>query len=221
MPIPLALIGTGISAAGALAKAIPNKAERENNRRRKALEKLEQQDKLGLGGREREALTSSRVDPVRRAALQTRRQAEAMQATTGGSAADLARLRREQTAAIGEAEADARIGVELADQQRRRQQLQELEQRTAATGAAQEARKDALLNEAAQFANIMGQTQGAAPIMDAVKPVGDYDTFTSRLRDMGMPQEQIDMLLLLEQRNPGIVDKVARQAMAGAAAGGE
>lgn len=176
MPIPfltpLALGLTGASAVAGIAQGIGDaKAndplQKRNSRKLAELVHQERTGELGLSGSERTLLDQQLMSPVAAAAAAQRRRGEQLLASAGGvggaSGADLARLREEQARSTGAAAQNASLQIAQADQARKLQQENEIEQRKAMQAALKRDDWNAVWGNISQGLGTVGAMAGAPP----------------------------------------------------------
>lgn len=163
----------GIGALGAglqlATQAIPTAQDRRNRERLMELQRLEQSGGLGLSGEERAMMEQALMGPVRTMAAEERARGEAAEASMGGtSAADLSRRRREAAQRVDVAGQRAGLAIGQAELQRAKEQLDELEQRTAYKAE----RQKGMLQTVAQTIGGLGPSAG---MVRAAQAVPGYD----------------------------------------------
>ena len=225
MAIPAALLAaTGVAGALGIGQAIagakPTETDIANKKRLEELRRLQERGQLGLGGDEERLLGSRLTAPVQRAAGEAQRRAEAVQAAAGGtSAADLSRLRQEQSRTVSAGRRAAAEQVEAADIAARRAQEAEIEQRTAAVSQRQRDVRTAIFDPLIQTAGALGQVAGSPPeTLRAASlfgaPVRDPNKLVPQLVGMGISPERAQELADMERRNPGSLTRLINQAQA-------
>lgn len=206
------LAGSGIAALGGLAQTVysiaaPNPAAKRNRQQLERLLALEREGKLGLSGTQQRLMYQAQTDPVRAYAAQQRQQYERMAAASGDqSGAELARLRQEQGRMVGGAAQNAGLNVAAANEQRRQEQRQEIDQRTMAKQQFAADRAAQAFGGISQMASAVGAAAGSPP-----------NTFGPLTERTGT------YLQGLQKSNPDEYNRLmqlAIQAMAGAPRGG-
>jgi len=141
MPIPLlAPLALGTAAVG-IGQAVQSvKANDELQKRNKMkLDQLLQRERtgeLGLSGTQKTLLDQQLNSPIAAMAAQGRERGEQLMAASGGgSGADLSRLRTEQARTVSDASQNAALQIAAANEQRRQEERNEIEQRAAAQAA--------------------------------------------------------------------------------------
>ena len=123
----------------------------------------------------------------------------------GGSGADLARLREEQTRAIGEAGERAALAIAQADARKEAAQRQEIAQREALAETRRQERQASLFGGLAQAAGAAGRLSGGVPeVMRAAglagAPIADTAELRTRLANLGVEGSAAEMILRMNPR---------------------
>ena len=159
-------VGTALGALGGVAQVgyglfAKNPAQRRNRQELERLLELERNGRLGLSGAEQRLMYQAATEPVRSYAAQQRQSYERMAATSGDqSGAELARLRQEQGRMTGRAAQDASLSIVAANEQKRQQQRQEIDQRTNAATRYSADRAQQVFGGIGQMAAAYGQQTG-------------------------------------------------------------
>lgn len=159
-------VGTALGVLGGVAQVgygllSKNPAQKRNRQELDRLLQLEKTGRLGLSGAEQRLMYQAATDPVRSYASQQRQQYERMAAASGDqSGAELARLRQEQGRMTGRAAQDANLSVVAANEQRRQQQRQEIDQRTNAAARYSADRAQQVFSGIGQMAGAYGEKTG-------------------------------------------------------------
>lgn len=147
-------------------QAVPTSFDIHNKKRMKELEDLRDANKLGLSGSERTQMEQTLLTPVRSLATESRKLAEAQQASLGGtaSAADLARIKQRSDAQVQDKAMEAGLRINQANLDMAAQQLQELESRKMHQAEKQKAMLSTVAKTAAGLAPTIGQARAARAV---------------------------------------------------------
>lgn len=156
------------------AQAFPTAFDVHNKKRLKELEDLRDQGKLGLSGAERTQMEQTLLTPVKSLATESRKLAEAQQASLGGtaSAAELARIQKRSDAQVQDKAMEAGLRINQANLDMAAQQLQELESRKMQQAEKQKAMLSTVAKTASGIAPVVGQARAARAVQQF-----DFDTF--------------------------------------------
>lgn len=139
--LPLA-ISAGAQAIGAGLGALPTRADRRNKERLSDLELLEEQNLLGLTDRERDSIMGRQDLAIAQQQAQQDAQTRAQRANNMGGEVEAAQIASTEQGAL--ARTGAISDLERMDIQRRQEQRQEIEDRTAALSQRQQENRAAL-----------------------------------------------------------------------------
>jgi hypothetical protein len=198
-------VTAAIGAGQTLAGARKSEFDKANEQRLNKLLGLEESGRMGLTGRERQLQERSLLSPVRRAAAETRRRAEALSGGMGGSGADLARLREEETRAIAAGGERAALELARADARKEAAQRQEMAQRQAIQEQRRQERMASLFGGLAQGAGAVGAMAGGVPeVMRAAglfgAAINDTSGLDARLDEFGVGEQGKQMVRRMDPK---------------------
>jgi hypothetical protein len=181
-----------------------NPSQKLNAQKLEELMALQRAGGLGLSSVEQRLMAQQAVDPVRREATQATRRAEQLSATAGtSSAGQLAGQQMKQAAVVGDAVGQATQQIALADQQKRQQQMNEIEARTAAKSGYAADDVNNVFGAAGQLAGPLGMAAGGPPGMTQLGPL-----FGQQFRGVSIPNEEMAMILELIGKDPTALERI-------------
>jgi hypothetical protein len=170
----------------------PTAQDHRNNEQLAALEHAEATNTLGLSGDESNLLWQNQMNPVRTLATQARNEHEALHATVGGSrsAADMNRAADREQRQLQTSAQQAGMNISTAHLQRKAQQIQELEERTAYKAKRQAQRRDAFASFLTKLGGMGGEYLAAQtpdrlnvqPMIDAGYSPEDISSYLDQMK---------------------------------------
>lgn len=206
-PFTIALLGGGALglAQGVGSTFANNPSQRLNDERLDELLQLQKSGGLGLTSTQQRNMALQQTAPLRKEATAAQSRQEQLMAASGSSVsgADQAQMRQESARLVGDAVAQAAAQVAAANEQKRAEQLAEIEARTAGKSAYRRDDLDAVLGSAAQLAGPIGLAAGAPPGTSQLGPL-----FGQRFGALSFSDPEMDAIRELYEKDPEAIQRI-------------
>lgn len=213
-PFTIAMLaGSGLGAAQGIANVFSNNPSQKLNRERlDELLALQRSGGLGLTGVDQRVMAQQAVAPTQRAATEATRRAEQLAAASGNSSGgQLAAQQMKQAEVVGDAVSRATQQIALANQQKKNQQLAEIEARTAQKSAYTADDINSAFGAAAQTAVPIGMAAGGPPGMTQLGGL-----FGQEFQGISLPPDEMGQLLELIGKDPAALERLKAALSTGA-----